>query len=55
MNIRKAKAIDIDAIEKIYDDIHTAEEKGEQTTGWIRGVYPVRATPRQDFGVATFM
>ena len=44
MNIRKAKAIDIDAIEKIYDDIHTAEEKGEQTTGWIRGVYPVRAT-----------
>lgn len=27
MNIRKAKAIDIDAIEKIYDDIHTAEEK----------------------------
>ena len=44
MNIRKAKAADIDAIEKIYDDIHTAEEKGEQTTGWIRGVYPVRAT-----------
>lgn len=37
MNIRKAKAADIDAIEKIYDDIHTAEEKGEQTTGWIRG------------------
>ena len=44
MNIRKAKAADIDAIEKIYDDIHTAEEKGEHTTGWIRGVYPIRAT-----------
>ena len=44
MNIRKAKAADIDAIEKIYDDIHTAEENKELTTGWIRGVYPVRAT-----------
>lgn len=44
MNIRKATAADIDGIEKIYDDIHTAEERGEQTIGWIRGVYPVRAT-----------
>lgn len=44
MNIRKATAADIDGIEKIYDDIHTAEERGEQTIGWIRDVYPVRAT-----------
>lgn len=44
MNIRKAKVGDIDGIEKIYDDIHTAEESGEQTIGWIRDVYPVRAT-----------
>lgn len=44
MNIRKAKADDIDGIEKIYNDIHTAEESGEQTIGWIRDVYPVRAT-----------
>lgn len=42
--IRKAAIDDIDAIEKLYDELHTAEEKGEQTTGWIRGVYPVRAT-----------
>ena len=44
MMIRKATASDIDAIEKIYDDIHTAEENGGQSIGWIRGVYPVRAT-----------
>ncbi|MGN0311232.1 MAG: GNAT family N-acetyltransferase, partial [Lachnospiraceae bacterium] len=44
MNIRKATINDIDAIEKLYDDIHTAEEKGKQTIGWIRDVYPVRAT-----------
>lgn len=44
MNIRKATANDLDSIEKIYDDIHTAEENGKQTIGWIRGVYPIRAT-----------
>ena len=44
MVIRKATINDIDAVEKMYDDIHTAEENGKQTTGWIRGVYPVRAT-----------
>ena len=44
MDIRKATVADLDGIEKIYDDIHTAEERGEQTIGWIRGVYPVRAT-----------
>ncbi len=44
MNIRKATTADLDGIEKIYDDIHTAEENGEQTIGWIRDVYPVRAT-----------
>lgn len=44
MIIRKATIDDIDAIESLYDEIHTAEENGEQTTGWIRGVYPVRDT-----------
>lgn len=44
MNIRKAAAEDIDAVEKIYDRCHTAEEEGRQHTGWVRGVYPVRAT-----------
>ena len=43
-NIRKAELKDIDAVERIYNDIHTAEERGAQTIGWIRGVYPVRKT-----------
>ena len=44
MIIRKATNSDISAIEQIYSDIHTAEENGEVTIGWIRGVYPTRAT-----------
>ena len=42
--IRKATAEDIPAIAAIYDEIHTREEAGEVTTGWIRGVYPVQKT-----------
>lgn len=38
MNIRKAKEKDIPAVDEIYDDIHTAEESGKVTIGWIRGV-----------------
>ena len=44
MKIRKAAPNDIDAVEKLYDAIHTAEENGKQTIGWIRGIYPVRKT-----------
>ena len=44
MMIRKANAGDIDAVEKLYDAIHTAEENGKQTIGWVRGIYPVRKT-----------
>ena len=44
MMIRKATEKDIDTIEKLYDAIHTAEENGKQTIGWIRGIYPVRKT-----------
>ena len=44
MIIRKATENDIDAVEKMYNDIHTSEEKGRRTTGWIRGVYPTRIT-----------
>lgn len=44
MVIRKAAVSDIDEIEMLYDEIHTAEESGEQITGWIRDVYPVRST-----------
>ena len=44
MNIRRAMVFDLPGTEKLYNDIHDAEEKGLITTGWIRGVYPVRAT-----------
>ena len=44
MIIRKATAHDLDAVERIYDDIHTAEETGTATIGWIRGIYPTRKT-----------
>ena len=44
MNFRKATSNDIDAVEKIYEEIHAAEARGEFTTGWLKGVYPVRAT-----------
>ena len=38
--IRKAARADLDAVCRIYDQIHTAEERGEATIGWQRGVYP---------------
>ncbi len=44
MVIRKATEEDIDSVERIYDAIHTEEEQGKQTIGWIRNVYPVRST-----------
>ena len=47
MNIREATIADLDAIEKIYDEIHTAEENGQQTIGWIRGIYPTRKTAEE--------
>ena len=42
--IRKAEARDIGAVERIYEEIHSAEEAGQLTIGWARGVYPTRAT-----------
>lgn len=42
--IRLANFADVDAIEKIYDEMHTAQEQGVLNTGWVRGVYPVRKT-----------
>lgn len=42
--IRPATADDIARIEEIYDAIHTAEEAGKVSIGWVRGVYPTRAT-----------
>ena len=40
MNIHKASKADIPAVCAIYDAIHTAEEAGLTTIGWVRGVYP---------------
>lgn len=44
IQIRKATREDLDAISEIYDQIHASTERGETYTGWLRGVYPVRAT-----------
>ena len=34
--IRKAARADLDAVCRIYDQIHTAEERGEAAIGWQR-------------------
>lgn len=41
---RKAENKDIPQIEKIYDHTHDAEEAGNTTTGWKRGIYPTLHT-----------
>ena len=43
-NIRRAMIFDLPGVEKLYHEIHNAEESGIITTGWLRGVYPVRGT-----------
>lgn len=40
MNFRKATKEDISSIVEIYNDIHTQEEQGLVTIGWVRDVYP---------------
>ena len=47
MNIREANLTDLDSIEEIYYEIHLSEEKGCQTIGWMRGVYPTRKTAEE--------
>ena len=42
LRFRKANKDDIDAIVLIYEHTHDAEEAGLTTTGWVRGIYPVR-------------
>ena len=42
--IRKANENDIDRIAEIYEETHCEEKAGRTTTGWLSGVYPVRAT-----------
>lgn len=47
MIIREAKQADLEAINQIYNEIHTAEESGVMTIGWIRDVYPTRRTAEE--------
>ena len=44
MTIRPAEKRDIAAVAEIYEAIHTEEEAGRAEIGWVRGVYPTRAT-----------
>ncbi len=44
MVIRPATQTDLDAVEAIYDALHTLEEEKTIKTGWIRHVYPTRKT-----------
>ncbi len=44
MEIRKATFNDLNRIAQIYSGIHTCEEQGEVTIGWVRDVYPTYAT-----------
>jgi len=42
--IRRAVMEDLDDIDAIYQDIHTGEEAGRTTIGWVRSIYPTRST-----------
>ncbi len=42
--IEKAVTGDIAGIAEIYEAIHSEEEAGRMTTGWIRGIYPTAET-----------
>ena len=53
MVIRKAVTADLDAVEVIYDQLHTLEEKKVIRTGWIRHVYPTRATAEAAMALGT--
>lgn len=44
MLVRKAIETDLNAVAEIYNKIHTAEENGEVTIGWKRGIYPEKRT-----------
>ncbi len=44
VHVRRAEESDLDAVSRIYDEIHQAEEEGTITTGWLRNIYPIRET-----------
>ena len=53
MVIRAANAADLDAVEVIYDQLHTLEEEQKIKTGWIRHVYPTRKTAEAALALGT--
>lgn len=46
---RKASENDIEKVGKIYSDIHSCEEQGMVTIGWIRDIYPTLGTAQKAF------
>lgn len=44
MLIRKATHQDVNDVERLYNEIHTAEENGDVSVGWDRKVYPTKET-----------
>ena len=42
--IRKAVSADIKSVGQIYKNIHELERRGETSTGWLYGIYPVEET-----------
>ena len=48
---RKAEPRDLDAIAAIYDRIHDNEEAGKTTIGWVRSIYPTRATAQSSIEI----
>ena len=44
MVIRLAAVQDLDGVAAVYEAIHDEEESGRVEIGWVRGVYPTRAT-----------
>lgn len=49
MEIRQARREDISAVSEIYEMIHSCEEQGKTSVGWLRGVYPVEETASKAF------
>lgn len=47
MIFRKAAKKDLPAVAEIYSNIHTAEEQGLTTIGWVREIYPTADTARE--------
>ena len=44
ITFREAAAADLDAVSGIYERIHDEIEVGRASIGWLRDVYPTRAT-----------